>query len=134
VAERKAMIDCSHAMPLSRQAEVLGISRSSLYDQPEPVSAADLALMRRMDELHLAFPFAGSRMLRDLLLAEGFTVGRLHVSTLMKRMGIEALYRKPNTSKPASGHQIYPYLLRKLSVTRPNQVCWGGRPPYGIAA
>jgi putative transposase len=128
------MIDCSHAMPLSRQAEVLGISRSSLYDQPEPVSAADLALMRRMDELHLAFPFAGSRMLRDLLLAEGFTVGRLHVSTLMKRMGIEALYRKPNTSKPASGHQIYPYLLRKLSVTRPNQVCWGGRPPYGIAA
>jgi putative transposase len=90
--------------------------------------------MRRMDELHLAFPFAGSRMLRDLLLAEGFTVGRLHVSTLMKRMGIEALYRKPNTSKPASGHQIYPYLLRKLSVTRPNQVCWGGRPPYGIAA
>jgi putative transposase len=134
VAERKAMIDCSHAMPLSRQAEVLGISRSSLYDQPEPVSAADLALMRRMDELHLAFPFAGSRMLRDLLLAEGFTVGRLHVSTLMKRMGIEALYRKPNTSKPAPGHQIYPYLLRKLSVTRPNQVCWGGRPPYGIAA
>jgi putative transposase len=78
--------------------------------------------MRRMDELHLEYPFAGSRMLRDLLLAEGFTVGRLHVSTLMKRMGIEALYRKPNTSKPAPGHQIYPYLLRKLSVTRPNQV------------
>jgi putative transposase len=122
VAERKAMIDGSHALPLSRQAEALGISRSSLYYQPEPVSAADLALMRRMDELHLAYPFAGSRMLRDLLLAEGFTVGRLHVSTLMKRMGIEALYRKPNTSKPAPGHQVYPYLLRKLSVTKPNQV------------
>jgi putative transposase len=122
VAERKAMIDRSHALPLSRQAEALGISRSSLYYQPEPVSAADLALMRRMDELHLAYPFAGSRMLRDLLLAEGFTVGRLHVSTLMKRMGIEALYRKPNTSKPAPGHQIYPYLLRKLPITRPNQV------------
>jgi putative transposase len=121
VAERKAMIDHSHALPLTRQAEALGISRSSLYYQPEPVSAADLALMRRMDELHLEFPFAGSRMLRDLLLAEGFTAGRLHVSTLMKRMGIEALYRKPNTSKPAPGHQIYPYLLRKLSVTRPNQ-------------
>jgi putative transposase len=116
------MIDGSHALPLSRQAEALGISRSSLYYQPEPVSAADLALMRRMDELHLAYPFAGSRMLRDLLLAEGFTVGRLHVSTLMKRMGIEALYRKPNTSKPAPGHQVYPYLLRKLSVTKPNQV------------
>jgi putative transposase len=75
-----------------------------------------------MDELHLEFPFAGSRMLRDLLKAEGFTVGRLHVATLMKRMGIEALYRRPNTSKPAPGHQVYPYLLRKLSVTRPNQV------------
>jgi putative transposase len=122
VAERKAMIDRSHALPLIRQAEELGISRSSLYYQPEPVSVADLALMRRMDELHLEFPFAGSRMLRDLLKAEGFTVGRLHVATLMKRMGIEALYRKPNTSKPAPGHQIYPYLLRKLSVTKPNQV------------
>ena len=116
------MIDRSHALPLGRQAEALGISRSSLYYQPEPVSAADLALMRRMDELHLEFPFAGSRMLRDLLKAEGFTVGRLHVATLMKRMGIEALYRKPNTSKPAPGHQIYPYLLRKLPITRPNQV------------
>lgn len=116
------MIDCSHALSLSRQAEALGISRGSLYYQPEPVSAADLALMRRMDELHLAYPFAGRRMRRDLRLAEGFTVGRLHVSTLMKRMGLEALYRKPTTSKPAPGHQIYPYLLRKLSGTRPNQV------------
>jgi putative transposase len=122
VAERKAMIDRSHALPLARQAEALGISRSSLYYQPQPVSAADLALMRRMDELHLDYPFAGSRMLRDLLVAEGFTVGRVHVSTLMKRMGIEALYCKPNTSKPAPGHQIYPYLLRKWPITRPNQV------------
>lgn len=116
------MIDRSHALPLARQAEALGISRGSVYYAPRPVSASDLALMRRMDELHLDYPFAGSRMLRDLLLAEGFTVGRLHVSTLMKRMGIEALYRKPNTSKPAPGHQIYPYLLRKLPVTRSNQV------------
>jgi putative transposase len=122
VAERKAMIDRSHALPLTRQAEELGISRGSLYYQPQPASAADLAIMRRMDELHLEYPFAGSRMLRDLLVAEGFTVGRLHVSTLMKRMGIEALYRKPNTSKPAPGHQVYPYLLRKLPITRPNQV------------
>ena len=116
------MIDRSHTLSLARQAEELGISRSSLYYDPQAVSAADLALMRRMDELHLEFPFAGSRMLRDLLVAEGFTVGRLHVATLMKRMGIEALYRKPNTSKPAPGHQIYPYLLRKLPITRPNQV------------
>jgi putative transposase len=116
------MIDRSHDLPLARQAEALGISRGSVYYAPQPVSAADLAVMRRMDELHLAFPFAGSRMLRDLLMAEGFRVGRLHVATLMKRMGLEAIYRKPNTSKPAPGHKIYPYLLRKLPVTRPNQV------------
>jgi putative transposase len=122
VAERKAMIDRSHALPLIRQAEELGISRGSLYSPPRSVSASELALMRRMDELHLEYPFAGSRMLRDLLVAEGFTVGRLHVATLMKRMGIEALYRRPNTSKPAPGHQVYPYLLRKLPITRPNQV------------
>jgi putative transposase len=122
VAERKAMIDRSHALSLAQQIEELGISRGSLYYQPRPVSAADLAIMRRMDELHLEFPFAGSRMLRDLLVTEGFMVGRLHVSTLMKRMGLEALYRKPNTSKPAPGHQVYPYLLRKLPITRPNQV------------
>ena len=127
------MIDRSHALPVTWQAAELGISRGSLCYRSQPVPASDLALMRRMDELHLEFPFAGSRMLRDLLAAEGFTVGRLHVSTLMKRMGIEALYRKPNTSKPAPGHQIYPYLLRKLPITRPNQVCWCGRPPYGIA-
>ena len=116
------MIDRSHDLPLARQAAALGISRGSLYYHPQPVSAADLALMRRMDELHLDYPFAGSRMLRDLLVAEGFTIGRRHVSTLMKRMGLEALYRKPNTSKPAPGHQIYPYLLRELPITRPNQV------------
>jgi putative transposase len=116
------MIDRSHDLPLARQAEALGISRGSIYYQPQPVSAADLTVMRRMDELHLDFPFAGSRMLRDLLVAEGFTIGRLHVSTLMKRMGIEALYRKPNTSKPTPGHKIYPYLLRKRPITRPNQV------------
>jgi putative transposase len=122
VAERKAMIDRSHALSLAQQVEELGISRGSFHYQPRPVSAANLAIMRRMDELHLEFPFAGSRMLRELLVIEGLMVGRLHVSTLMKRMGIEALYRKPNTSKPAPGHQVYPYLLRKLPITRPNQV------------
>jgi putative transposase len=86
------------------------------------VPAADLAIMRRIDELHLNYPFAGSRMLRDLLAFEGIKTGRLHVATLMKRMAIEAIYRKPNTSKPAPGHKIYPYLLRDLPVTRPDQV------------
>src|SRR5258708_15311963 len=78
--------------------------------------------MRRVDELHLQYPFAGSRMLRDFLNREGIEVGRRHVATLMKRMGIEALYRRPNTSKPAPGHKIYPYLLRSVAVIRPNQV------------
>jgi len=116
------MMDRSHPLSLTRQAAALGISRGSLYYRPRPVSAEDLALMRRIDELHLDYPFAGSRMLKGLLRQEGFEVGRLHVATLMKRMGIQALYRRPNTSKPAPGHKIYPYLLRKLAVTRPNQV------------
>ncbi len=116
------MIDRSHGLPVVQQAKVLGISRGSVYYRPRPVSAEDLGIMRRMDELHLEFPFAGSRMLRDLLRAEGIEIGRQHVATLMKRIGIEAIYRRPNTSKPAPGHKIYPYLLRKLLVTRPNQV------------
>jgi len=115
-------MDRTHELSLTRQAQALGISRSRLYYQPCPVSDADLALMRRIDELHLDYPFAGSRMLQALLLGEGHAVGRLHVSTLMKRMGIEAIYRRPNTSKPAPGHKIYAYLLRNLPVTRPNQV------------
>jgi hypothetical protein len=122
VAERKAMIDRNHGLSISRQAKVLGISRSSVSYLSRGASDADLALMRRIDELHLEYPFAGSRMLKSLLKAEGHGVGRLHVSTLMKRMAIEALYRRPNTSKPAPGHKIYPYLLRNLAVTRPNQV------------
>jgi putative transposase len=107
VAERKAMIDRGHALPLVAQAQQLGISRGSIYYLPRPVSAADLAVMRRIDELHLLYPFAGSRMLRDLLRQEGSAVGRLHVATLMKQMRIEAIYRRPNTSKPAPGHKIY---------------------------
>jgi putative transposase len=116
------MIDRSHALPISKQAKALNISRGSVYYQPQPASAADLAIMRRMDELHLDFPFAGSRMLRDLLNADGIEIGRRHVATLMRRMGIEAIYRKPNTSKPVPGHKIYPYLLRKMQVVRPDQV------------
>lgn len=115
------MTDRAHRLNLTRQAELLGISRGSLYYAPWPASSEDLQLMRRIDEFHMDFPFAGSRMLKGLLSQEGFTAGRLHVATLMKRMGIEALYRRPNTSKPALGHKIYPYLLRNLTVTRPNQ-------------
>ncbi|MBD8065931.1 IS3 family transposase [Devosia sp. PTR5] len=121
-AERKKMIDPSAKLSVSRQAIVLGISRGSVYYKPRPMSDADLKLMHRIDKLHMEFPFAGSRMLQGLLVQEGFKVGRLHIATLMKRMGIEALYRKPNTSKPAPGHKIYPYLLRKLLITPPNQV------------
>ena len=116
------MIDRSHDLPVTRQAKLLGFARSSVYYQPAPVSEADLALMRRLDELHLEVPSAGSRMLRDLVNREGFVVGRKHVATLMKRMGIEALYRKPNTSKRHKSHTIYPYLLRGISVSRANQV------------
>ena len=116
------MIDREHDLPVTQQARALGISRGSVYDLPRPVSAADLAIMRRMDELHLEFPFAGSRMLRDFLNREGSEIGRRHGATLMRRMGIEALYRKPNTSKPAPGHKIHPYLLRGMTVDRPNQV------------
>jgi putative transposase len=116
------MIDPEHDLPVKQQAEALGISRSSVYYQARPVSAEDLWLMRQIDELHLNYPFAGSRMLRDLLSHQGLETGRRHLRTLMRRMGIEAIYRRPNTSKPAPGHRIYPYLLRGLAITRPNQV------------
>ena len=116
------MIDREHGLPITKQAKVLGLSRGSVYHLPRPVPTADLAVMRRMDELHLEFPFAGSRMLRDLLNKEGVEIGRRHVATLMKRVGIEALYRKPSTSKRTPVHKIYPYLLRGLTIDRPNQV------------
>jgi putative transposase len=116
------MIDQSHKLPVTRQAELLGISRSNVYYLPRAASEADLALMRRMDELHLNYPFAGTRMLRDMLHLEGIAVGRKHVGTLMEKMGIEAIYRKRNTSKPHPEHKIYPYLLRDMVIDRPNQV------------
>ena len=116
------MIDRTHALPVSRQAQLLGIARGTVYYQSTPPSEADLRLMRRIDELHLESPFAGSRMLRDMLTNEGIDVGRRHVSTLMRRMGIEAIYRKPNTSRKHPKHRIYPYLLRELTIDRANQV------------
>ena len=121
------MIDREHGLPVTKQAELLEISCGSVYYLPRQVTAVDSKLMRRIDELHLELPFAGSRMLRDLLAAPnskdgGSKVGRRHVATLMRRMGIEALYRRPRTTKPAPGHKIYPYLLRELEVMLPNQV------------
>ena len=116
------MIDREHRLPIKRQAELLSISRGTVYYHREPLSEADLALMRRLDELHLEHPFAGSRMLRDLLRREGVEVGRQHVATLMRKMGIEAIYRKPNTSRRHPAHPVYPYLLRGLAIERANQV------------
>ena len=116
------MIDRTHDLPVVRQCQLLALARSTAYYTPEPTSPEDLALMRRIDELHLEYPFAGSRMLRDMLRLEKIEVGRKHVSTLMKKMGIEALYRKANTSRRNQAHRIYPYLLRRLTIDRPNQV------------
>jgi putative transposase len=121
MAERKAMINREHELSVTRQAELVGISRGSVYYTPKPVSDADLDLMQRLDRLHLEYPFLGARKLRDLLRQDGIKIGRKHVGTLMARMGIEALYRKPNTSRRCTAHRVYPYLLRDLSITRPNQ-------------
>jgi putative transposase len=116
------MIDPKHELPIARQAELVGISRAAVYYVPRPVSEADLELQRRIDALHLEHPFAGSRLLRKLLRREGVDVGRKHVAKLMRRMGIEALYRKKNTSKRHPEHAIYPYLLRGVAIERANQV------------
>jgi putative transposase len=123
------MIDATHELPLSRQAELLAISRSNLYYLPQPTPEADWVLMRRIDELHLNYPFAGSRMLRDMLRLEGTRVGRQHVATLMAKMGITALSRQRNTSAPHPAHPIYPYLLKGLTIDRPNQ-CWAADITY----
>lgn len=115
------MIDRDHDLSLTRQAETLAISRGSVYYQPRSLSKATLALMRQIDELHLNHPYAGARMLRDLLRLMGIKVGRRRVGRLMRKMGIEALYRKPNASRKPPENPIYPYLLRHLKVERPNQ-------------
>jgi len=116
------MIDRDHALSVTKQAEAAGLARSTAYYLPRPAPAADLDLMRQIDRLHLEFPFAGARMLRRLLAAKGSKAGRRHIKTLMRRMGIEALYRRPRTTKPEPGHKVYPYLLRGMEIVRPNQV------------
>ena len=116
------MIDREHGLAVSKQATILNISRGSVYYRPRPVPGRDLRLMRRIDELHMDYPFAGSRMMQGFLNQEGFGVGRKHTATLMRKMGIEALYRRPRTTRPGPGHKVYPYLLRGMTVDRPNQV------------
>lgn len=115
------MITRQHSLPMVQQCKILAIARSSFYYTPQEASAADLSLMHQIDKLHLAYPFAGSRMLRDLLRQDGFSVGRRHVATLMRKMGIEALYQRPRTTKPHPGHKVFPYLLRNRKITEPNQ-------------
>ena len=116
------MIDRTHALPVSRQTRLVGIARSSAYYRAPPVSEVDQLLMRRIDELHMEFPFARARMLARLLRRQGHGVGRRRVRTLMKRMGIEALYCKPNTSRRNAQHKIWPYLLRGMKIDRANHV------------
>ena len=116
------MIDRQHPLPVTRQCQLLALSRSSVYHRPRPLAAAAVALMRLLDELHLQHPFAGSRMLRALLRLQGVHVGRKHVATLMQRMGIAALYQHPRTTRPHPGHAVFPYLLRDRAITAPNQV------------
>jgi putative transposase len=116
------MIDREHTLPLTRQSKILELSRSSIYYKAVPISEGELQLMRLIDEIHLKYPFMGSRSIRDQLQGMGRKVGRQHVSTLMRKMGISALYRKPRLSKPHPEHKVYPYLLRGLEISRGNQV------------
>ena len=116
------MIDRNDKLSISCQAKLLGISQGSVYYLPQGVSEAEMALMRQIDELHLEHPFMGARQLVRQLRRLGFEAGRLHVRTLMLRMGIEAMAPQPGSSQPAAGHKIYPYLLRHVAITRPNQV------------
>lgn len=121
-SERQAIITREGELSVVRQCQLLDLCRSSMYYTPRPVSDADLALMRRLDALHLAHPFLGARKLARCLQDEGHRVGRRHVRTLMQRMGIETLYRKPRTSLPSPTAAVYPYLLQGLAIERANQV------------
>ena len=116
------MISPELPLSITRQCRLLEISRSSVYYRKAPVSDLDLVLMRQIDEIHLKYPFYGSRRIRNELEDRGYRVGRGHVVTLMRKMGIEAIYRKPRTSIPHPEHKIYPYLLRGLDIDRANQV------------
>ena len=116
------MIDKEHQLPITKQCRILELSRSGIYYAPAPVSDKDRELMRTIDEIHLEEPYLGSRGIKSILKRKGYEVGRIHVRTLMRKMGIEALYKKPRLSKPHPGHKVYPYLLRGLDITEANSV------------
>lgn len=121
--ERKAKINSTHSLPVTRQCKLLSVSRSSSYYKPREFSAEELSLMRQLDELHLSYPFYGARRLRDAMLDEhSLIVNRKRIQRLMKLMGISAVYPGKNTSKPNKAHRIYPYLLRGMKINRSNQV------------
>ena len=116
------MIQTDHRLAVARRCELLHVARSTVYYRPTGIAAEDLALMRLLDEIHLECPFYGSRRLRDELETQGHPVNRKRVQRLVRQMGLRALYPKPRTSQPGVGHTVYPYLLRGLSIERPNQV------------
>ncbi len=122
MSERRAMIHADHLLAVTRRCELLAVARSTVYYRPTGISAEDLALMRLLDEIHVARPFYGSRRLRDELETQGHPVNRKRVQRLVRQMGLRALYPKPRTSQPGVGHTVYPYRLRGLSIERPNQV------------
>jgi putative transposase len=125
--DRRALLDRDHAqLSIRRQCALLGLARSGVYRPPAPANENDLALMRRLDELFTAWPFLGSRRMTAMLRAEGHVINRKRVQRLMRRMGIAALGPKPRTTKPAPGHKIFPYLLREMTIDRPNQVWAAG--------
>jgi putative transposase len=116
------MINREHELPITRQCHILNLCRSSVYYEPVPVSDKDRELMRLIDEIHLEEPYLGSRGMRSALKVRGVKTGRIHVRTLMRKMGIEAIYKKSRLSKPHPGHKVYPYLLRGLDITKANEV------------
>ena len=116
------MIDPTHKLSIVKQAKELGIARSTVYNKPQPITESDLALITAIDRLPLDYPFAGARMLRDMLSRQGLVAGRARVTLLMRKIGIEAIYRKSNTSRHNFAHKVYPYLLRNLTINRVNHV------------
>jgi putative transposase len=116
------MIDKEHRLPVAKQCKILDISRSGIYYVPVPINDTDRELMRIIDEIHTEDPSLGSRGIKSVLKRKGYNAGRIHVRTLMRKMGIEAIYKKPHLSKPHPGHKVYPYLLRGLDITKANQV------------
>ena len=122
MSERRARIHTPHALPKTRRCELLAVARSTAYYRPEPLCEEDLALMRLIDEIHLQYPFYGSRRVRDELEDRGHNVNRKRLQRLMRQMGLQALYPRRRTSQPGTGHKIYPYRLRGLAIERANQV------------